>query len=241
MASPPRLVVSGFYRYVRNPIYVGFLAILTGQVLLFGSSGLLEYTALSWCIGAAAVRFYEEPVLAQNSGPTTRTTGAPCPPGSPAASMDAQCAGPHRRHVTRSKAADRPPVRRSHMARIKGVSPAQAGMQVKIAYHFTRRSIAKLTGRETERIIEPLEIYAPLARAVQGLRQARTGDGQAAQSRQAAARARRAEGSHPHPLRILHRYGLRDRPPVGSDRRRAPGPAQLSGKPAVLRTGQARP
>jgi hypothetical protein len=46
------------------------------------------------------------------------------------------------------------------MARIKGVLPAQAGLQVKIAYHFTRRSIAKLTGRETERMIEPLEIYA---------------------------------------------------------------------------------
>ena len=46
------------------------------------------------------------------------------------------------------------------MARIKGVSPAQAGLQMKIAYHFTRRSIAKLTGRETERMIEPLEIYA---------------------------------------------------------------------------------
>src|ERR1019366_3494483 len=46
------------------------------------------------------------------------------------------------------------------MARIKGVSSAQAGLQVKIAYHFTRRSIAKLTGRETERMIEPLEMYA---------------------------------------------------------------------------------
>lgn len=46
------------------------------------------------------------------------------------------------------------------MARIKGVSSAQAGLQVKIAYHFTRRSIAKLTGRQTERMIEPLEMYA---------------------------------------------------------------------------------
>jgi len=46
------------------------------------------------------------------------------------------------------------------MARIKGVSPAQAGLQMKITYHFTRRSIAKLTGRESERMIEPLEIYA---------------------------------------------------------------------------------
>ena len=68
LASPPHLVVSGFYCYVRNPIYVGFLAILVGEVLLFGSSGLLEYTAVAWCIGAAAVRWYEEPVLARKFG-----------------------------------------------------------------------------------------------------------------------------------------------------------------------------
>jgi protein-S-isoprenylcysteine O-methyltransferase Ste14 len=68
VASPPRLVVSGFYRYVRNPIYVGFLVILTGQVLLFASPGLLEYTAVAWLIGAAAVRFYEEPILARKFG-----------------------------------------------------------------------------------------------------------------------------------------------------------------------------
>jgi protein-S-isoprenylcysteine O-methyltransferase Ste14 len=68
VASPPRLVVSGFYRYVRNPIYVGFLGVLLGEVLLFGSLGLLEYTAVAWCIGAAAVRFYEEPTLARKFG-----------------------------------------------------------------------------------------------------------------------------------------------------------------------------
>ena len=68
VASPPRLVVSGFYRYVRNPIYVGFVVILAGQALLFGSVGLLEYTAVAWCIGAAAVRFYEEPTLGRKFG-----------------------------------------------------------------------------------------------------------------------------------------------------------------------------
>jgi protein-S-isoprenylcysteine O-methyltransferase Ste14 len=67
-ASPPRLVVTGFYRHVRNPIYVGFLIILIGQSLLFGSRGLAEYTAVAWCIGAAAVRFYEEPVLTRKFG-----------------------------------------------------------------------------------------------------------------------------------------------------------------------------
>jgi AhpD family alkylhydroperoxidase len=46
------------------------------------------------------------------------------------------------------------------MARIKGVSSAQAGPYVKLASHFTRRGIGKLTGRETERMIEPLEMYA---------------------------------------------------------------------------------
>ena len=72
VASPPRLVVSGFYRYVRNPIYVGFVAIMLGQALLFGSPGLLGYTALSWCVGAAAVRFYEEPILARKFGTAYR-------------------------------------------------------------------------------------------------------------------------------------------------------------------------
>jgi 4-carboxymuconolactone decarboxylase len=48
------------------------------------------------------------------------------------------------------------------MARIKGVSSDQAGLYVRIAYRFTRRSIGRLTGRETERMIEPLEMYAHL-------------------------------------------------------------------------------
>jgi protein-S-isoprenylcysteine O-methyltransferase Ste14 len=71
-AAPPRLVVTGFYRYVRNPIYVGFLIILIGQALLFGSLGLVEYTAVAWCIGAAVVHFYEEPILTRKFGPDYR-------------------------------------------------------------------------------------------------------------------------------------------------------------------------
>jgi 4-carboxymuconolactone decarboxylase len=46
------------------------------------------------------------------------------------------------------------------MARIKGASAAQAGLYMKMAYYFTRRGIGKLTGRQTERMIEPLQIYA---------------------------------------------------------------------------------
>ena len=46
------------------------------------------------------------------------------------------------------------------MARIRGISSDQAGPYLKIAYRFARRSIGKLTGRETDRMIEPLEMYA---------------------------------------------------------------------------------
>jgi protein-S-isoprenylcysteine O-methyltransferase Ste14 len=68
VAAPPVLVVAGFYRYVRNPIYVGFLAVLIGQALLFGSVGLLEYAVAAWAVGALGVRCYEEPVLTRKFG-----------------------------------------------------------------------------------------------------------------------------------------------------------------------------
>jgi 4-carboxymuconolactone decarboxylase len=50
------------------------------------------------------------------------------------------------------------------MTRIAGVPRRDAGLAVKLAYFFTRRQIARLTGRETtERMLEPLEMYAHLA------------------------------------------------------------------------------
>jgi 4-carboxymuconolactone decarboxylase len=54
------------------------------------------------------------------------------------------------------------------MTRIAGVSSREAGPYVKLAYRFTRRSIANLTGRETERMIEPLEIYAHVPGLLRG-------------------------------------------------------------------------
>jgi AhpD family alkylhydroperoxidase len=44
--------------------------------------------------------------------------------------------------------------------RIRPVSSAQAGLRVRIVYFFARRSVRKLTGRETERMIEPVQMYA---------------------------------------------------------------------------------
>ncbi|MBA2533651.1 MAG: carboxymuconolactone decarboxylase family protein [Rubrobacter sp.] len=46
------------------------------------------------------------------------------------------------------------------MARIEGVSASDAGLRVKLAYFFTRRALGRLTGREPERMIEPLQLYA---------------------------------------------------------------------------------
>lgn len=68
VASPPRLVVTGYYRHVRNPIYAGFLLVLFGQTLLFGTRGMLEYTVIAWCVGALAARLYEEPRLVRRFG-----------------------------------------------------------------------------------------------------------------------------------------------------------------------------
>jgi hypothetical protein len=46
------------------------------------------------------------------------------------------------------------------MARIAAVPAGDAGIGVKLAYYFTRRGIAKLAGRETDQMLEPLAIFA---------------------------------------------------------------------------------
>ena len=67
--DPPReLVVRGLYRYVRNPMYVGVLLILCGEVLLFGSWVLLEYTAIIFIFFFLFIMLYEEPTLKQKFG-----------------------------------------------------------------------------------------------------------------------------------------------------------------------------
>jgi protein-S-isoprenylcysteine O-methyltransferase Ste14 len=60
---PELLVVTGFYRYVRNPIYVAVTALIAGQGLLFGSVTVLEYGAIVWAGFFLFVVAYEEPAL----------------------------------------------------------------------------------------------------------------------------------------------------------------------------------
>ncbi|QGF23020.1 methyltransferase family protein [Raineyella fluvialis] len=68
LAPTDRLVVSGFNRYVRNPMYVGLITSILGQVLLFGNLRLLGYAAVAAAAPAAFVHWYEEPTLAKRFG-----------------------------------------------------------------------------------------------------------------------------------------------------------------------------
>src|SRR4051795_2381110 len=68
IAPTQNLVVTGLYRYVRNPIYVALVAVILGQAILFGDLRLMTYGALMWLTFHAFVLTYEEPVLAQEFG-----------------------------------------------------------------------------------------------------------------------------------------------------------------------------
>ena len=63
-ALPTRhLVVSGFYSRVRNPMYVGVVATIVGQALLFADVRLAAYAAAVWLFMHLFVVAYEEPRL----------------------------------------------------------------------------------------------------------------------------------------------------------------------------------
>ena len=65
---PKELVAVGFYRYVRNPMYVGVLLILIGHFLWFGFWWLLAYALLAFVVVHLFVTQYEEPTLKRKFG-----------------------------------------------------------------------------------------------------------------------------------------------------------------------------
>jgi protein-S-isoprenylcysteine O-methyltransferase Ste14 len=65
---PKELVVTGPYHYVRNPIYVGVLAIFLGHFLWFGYWDLLVYAVLAFLGVHLFIVFYEEPTLKRKFG-----------------------------------------------------------------------------------------------------------------------------------------------------------------------------
>ncbi|MFA1701421.1 carboxymuconolactone decarboxylase family protein [Mycobacterium intracellulare] len=50
------------------------------------------------------------------------------------------------------------------MPRLQGVSDRDAGLGAKIAFFFTRRKLAQMTGLETAGMLEPLRMYAHIPR-----------------------------------------------------------------------------
>jgi protein-S-isoprenylcysteine O-methyltransferase Ste14 len=67
--DPPReLVVTGLYRSVRNPQYVGVLLVVVGEALLTESVILLGYSILLAVGYHILVRSYEEPTLSRLFG-----------------------------------------------------------------------------------------------------------------------------------------------------------------------------
>jgi protein-S-isoprenylcysteine O-methyltransferase Ste14 len=70
---PQRVVATGPYRWVRNPIYVGALLIVSGEAWLFLSVGVLIYAGLLGLSFLVIVLSYEEPTLRGRFGASYET------------------------------------------------------------------------------------------------------------------------------------------------------------------------
>jgi protein-S-isoprenylcysteine O-methyltransferase Ste14 len=68
IAPTEYLVISGLYRYARNPMYISVVSAVVGQALLLGNVDLLRYAAIVWLLVHAFVIAYEEPTLRERYG-----------------------------------------------------------------------------------------------------------------------------------------------------------------------------
>jgi len=68
IAPPRNLVVSGLYRFVRNPIYISVVAVILGQAVLFADRSLLGYGVLLWLYFHIWVLTVEETGLRESFG-----------------------------------------------------------------------------------------------------------------------------------------------------------------------------
>lgn len=63
-----KLVVVGWYRYVRNPMYLAVFSLIIGQGLILSDFRLLEYGIVVWFCFHVFVLAYEEPTLRRTYG-----------------------------------------------------------------------------------------------------------------------------------------------------------------------------
>ncbi|HWR53119.1 MAG TPA: isoprenylcysteine carboxylmethyltransferase family protein [Bryobacteraceae bacterium] len=74
-----RLVVTGLYRHVRNPIYLALVSMIIGQGLVFGSPRVLAYGVFVWLACHVFVVAHEEPALRRTFGHEYETFRANVP------------------------------------------------------------------------------------------------------------------------------------------------------------------
>jgi protein-S-isoprenylcysteine O-methyltransferase Ste14 len=68
VAPTEELVVTGLYRWLRNPMYLAVELVIVGQALLLRQASLLVYAAIVGAAVAAFVYLYEEPTLTERYG-----------------------------------------------------------------------------------------------------------------------------------------------------------------------------
>ena len=79
MAPPRELVVTGAYRYVRNPMYVATATVIVGEGLLLRRP-VLFVAAAAYCLALALLgRLVEEPMLRRRFGPAYEAYAAAVP------------------------------------------------------------------------------------------------------------------------------------------------------------------
>ena len=63
IAPPTRLMVGGLYRWVRNPMYVAIMGMLTGQAMIFASPPALAYAGAIFLMFHIWTVTFEEPQM----------------------------------------------------------------------------------------------------------------------------------------------------------------------------------
>lgn len=66
--SPEKLVVSGMYCYVRNPMISGVVIIILGESLVFSSKSIFDWCAIFFVFNMLYFVFIEEPQLTKKFG-----------------------------------------------------------------------------------------------------------------------------------------------------------------------------
>jgi len=65
-----KILITGLYRFVRNPMYIAGILVLIGEVMLFQSKGLFIYCLAMFGVINLYVPFVEEPHLLKKFGGT---------------------------------------------------------------------------------------------------------------------------------------------------------------------------